>query len=208
MRTSRITALSIGILILVNFSLGEYVSEDEPPCRDNCYRESLESSEKVECVKEYMEFYSYKMVKSVFNFAKIAVYAGLWNSRNEKPDPQLFERIFQETLQNYNDSSILGNVEYDLLNRTATQLYERLRQWTVKREKNNSVPYESYPILKCPVPCNYELLTWQTLFYVSLAIFVLALFSVLFYSVFLRKQYVSLRNRFKNSKFSKANVGS
>lgn len=116
----------------------------------------------------------------------------------------LFEKVFMNTLSKYNDPEILGRLDFDTLNKTALYLYERLKIWTQKREPSNAIPYESYPSLKCPVPCTYEYVTWQTLFYISLIIFVLALFTVSFYSIFLRRQYVSLRNRLKNSKFSKA----
>lgn len=35
-----------------------------------------------ECLNQMMEFYSYKLIKSVFNYGKTAIYAGLWATRN------------------------------------------------------------------------------------------------------------------------------
>ena len=37
---------------------------------------------KTECVNDLMKFYSYKMIKSVFNYGKLAIYAGLWATRH------------------------------------------------------------------------------------------------------------------------------
>ena len=48
-------------------------------CRENCLE--LDDTMKEECLKEVMEFYSYKLIKSVFNYGKLAIYAGLWNTR-------------------------------------------------------------------------------------------------------------------------------
>ncbi|RNA11134.1 hypothetical protein BpHYR1_009948 [Brachionus plicatilis] len=201
----KVIALIVQLFVLISSQivLSEYVSEDDPPCVEDC--NSVPLSEKSKCIQAYAEFYNYRMVKSVFNFAKVSVYAGLWNSRYEKADPMLFERVFMNTLNQYNDPAILGKLSFETLNKTALYLYERLKVWTKKREPSNAIPFESYPSLKCPTPCIYDLVTWQSLFYISLVIFVLALFTVLFYSIFLRRQYVSLRNRFKNSKFSKVN---
>ena len=37
---------------------------------------------KEECINDLMNFYSYKMIKSVFNYGKTAIYAGLWATRH------------------------------------------------------------------------------------------------------------------------------
>jgi len=37
--------------------------------------------EKDECLEKYMKFHSYKVVKSLFNYAKTAIFAGLWVNR-------------------------------------------------------------------------------------------------------------------------------
>lgn len=126
----------------------------------------------------------------------------------EKPDLDLFERVFRKNLDSYNNQNILGTLKFDDLNKTANYIFNQLKSFTVKREKNQEVPYASYPSLKCPVPCTYELVTWQTLFGVSCAIFVLCLITISLYSIFLRKQYISLKNRLKNIKYSKVNPDS
>ena len=87
------------ILVLV---VSEYANEDEPRCRlalfsiyknqiyliinlnlnrDDCFSSQITEQEKNNCLKTYMEFYSYKLVRSMFNFAKTSVYAGLWVNR-------------------------------------------------------------------------------------------------------------------------------
>ncbi len=74
-----------------------------------------------------------------------------------------------------------------------------------KENENELIPYESYPTLKCPTPCNYELETWKTLFGLSVGIFALTLITIILYSVFLVKQYSAMKNRKKNIKIFKAN---
>jgi hypothetical protein len=110
--------------------------------------------------------------------------------------------VFTETLAKYNNPDILGSMSFDDLNKTAQFIYNELKYLTVKH-KPPLIKYESYPTLSCPTPCSYELMTWQTLFYLALTIFVLALATVLLYSVFLRKQYIQLKARSKTLKYAK-----
>ena len=192
------------LLALIAVTTSEYANEDEPDCRDDCYSNQLSMNEeqKNTCLKQYMEFYSYKLVKSMFNFAKTSVYAGLWANRYESADELLFERVFNETLANYNKPEILGSLSFEDLAQTSQYIFDQLKYLTIKRNEV-IVKYESYPSLTCPTPCSYELVTWQTLFYLALTIFILALITVMLYSVFLRKQYISLKTRAKNIKYAK-----
>lgn len=41
----------------------------------------VSGDEKKECLDTYMKFYSFKLVKSMINFAKTSVYAGIWALR-------------------------------------------------------------------------------------------------------------------------------
>jgi hypothetical protein len=114
----------------------------------------------------------------------------------------LFGNILNETLSKYNDSEVIGSLSYNDLSTAVRQYYSQLKYLTEKSDYI-IVLYENYPTLACSTPCSYELTTWQTLFYLSLTIFVLALVTVLLYSIFLRKQYISLKARAKNVKYSK-----
>jgi hypothetical protein len=122
--------------------------------------------------------------------------------KKEYSDDQLFEKVFNNILINYNNPEILGSLSFADLNQTAQYVFGQLKYLTGK-QKPMLVKYESYPTLSCPTPCSYELLTWQTLFYLALTIFVLALATVLLYSVFLRKQYIQLKARSKTLKYAK-----
>ncbi len=117
----------------------------------------------------------------------------------------MFREIFTSNLNNYNDPKVLGNLDFETLNKTAQYVYERFKEFTLKKEKiEELIPYASYPSLQCPTPCTYELLTWQSLFGVSLAIFVLCLITVSFYALFLKKHYDTLKRRLKTIKQSKS----
>ncbi len=48
--------------------------------RDSC--DDLEDKTKRECLSEYMEFYTYKVIKSMFNLGRASIYVGLWATRN------------------------------------------------------------------------------------------------------------------------------
>lgn len=114
----------------------------------------------------------------------------------DKADLELYDRVFHRLLARYNDPNVLGNVRFDELNHTASFIYQALRPYSIRRdEKGASVKYEFYPVLKCSVPCNYELSTWQALFYLSIIIFALALVTVILYSISLRSQYESFKQR-------------
>jgi hypothetical protein len=193
--------LVVHLLVEVTFISGEYVSEGDLPCRETC--DDLEGTDKAECLREYMEFYSYKLVNSMFNYGKVAIYAGLWASRYEQPDLDLFKNVFIRNLELYNSTALLGSIPFEDLNKTASFVFAKFEQFTLQRSEADQVPYESYPSLKCPVPCTYELLTWKTLFGLSAAICVLCLITISLYSIFLRKQYIALKSRLKNIKYSK-----
>ena len=47
--------------------------------RDDCLRGN--TTDKPKCYQQLIEFYSYKLVKSIFNYGKISIYAGLWVKR-------------------------------------------------------------------------------------------------------------------------------
>ena len=66
-----------------------------------------------------------------------------------------------------------------------------------------SIPYASIPSLQCPVLCSYDLSAWKTLFFISMSIFILALITISLYTIFLRKQYLSLKTRLKKIKYTK-----
>lgn len=193
-----ICALFASILVVSN-GLEDYKYEDEPDCRDDCSALNGTSELEVEsCYVNYMEYYNYKFVKSMVNFGKMSVYAGIWAIRYEKADTELYDRVFTRLLAQYNNPAILGNVKFDEFNQTATFIYRALRPYSVKRDKSSAVKYEYYPSLKCSVPCIYELHTWQTLFYLSVVIFALALITVILYSISLRSQYQSFKHRLGN----------
>ncbi len=109
-------------------------------------------------------------------------------------------------LNSYNDSSILGQLQFGSLNQTAMFIYEKFKKYAEPLSSDEEVPYETYPSLKCPIPCTYELVTWQTLFGISLCIFLLSAITISLYSVFLRKQYNTLRTRIKNVKYINPNI--
>ena len=115
----------------------------------------------------------------------------------------LFESVLMSSLASYNSSKLLGNTRFEALNRTIGEIYGKLKYLTHKQEKE--IPYKSYPSLKCPIPCSYELVTWQTLFGISVGIFFLSLVTISLYSIFLRRQYISLTNRIKSIKYTPAN---
>jgi hypothetical protein len=76
--------ISIHVFLILYLQISnincEYENENEPECQSNC--DSLTDPVKqAECQKKYLEFYSYKLVKSIFNFAKVSIFAGLWASR-------------------------------------------------------------------------------------------------------------------------------
>lgn len=197
----------IQILFLFNCQIlnvnAEYENEGEPECSSDCDL-ITNLNEKTQCQKKYLEFYSYKLVKSIFNFAKVSIFAGLWVNRYKESDPELFETILVKNINSYNDSNILGQLKFESLNATIIDIYNKLKRYTVKTEEE--VPYQQYPSLKCPTPCTYELVTWQTLFGISLSIFLLSLITISLYSIFLRKQYNSLRDRIKNIKYINSNM--
>ena len=70
-------------------------------------------------------------------------------------------------------------------------------------EKGETIEYSQYPSLRCPIPCTYEILTWQTLVGISIGIFVLAFITTGIYSIYLHKQYSILRTRIKSIKYTK-----
>lgn len=133
----------------------------------------------------------------------------VWFYLKEKSDPDLFEKVFLRTLKKYNNQTVLGNLKFQDLENTMNQLYKSFKYLTLKRGENEDplVAYSSYPSLKCPIPCTYELLTWQTLFAISIIIFALTLFTIITYSVMLRKQNISLRKKLTKIKFTAINSG-
>ena len=113
----------------------------------------------------------------------------------------MFGNVSMDILKKYNNSKVLGNINFDEINSVVQAIHKSLEPYHTNA-KGVEIPYP-YPSLKCPTMCSYELFTWQTLFYVSIAIFVLALITVLLYAIFLRKQYRSLKDRLKNVRYTK-----
>lgn len=211
MRLYKITHIKLCFVFLQVFciienipsSCSEYISLDEPPCRQDC--SELQPNLQEECLNDLMEFYSYKMIKGIFNYGKTAIYAGLWVSRYEKPDDDLFENVFNSILNQYNDEKLLGGIEFSQLNSTTRSIYEQLRKYTVKKSSKLMVPYGSYPSLTCPHLCDQELVTWQMMFYLTLAVFILSSITISLYSIFLRKQYSSLKKRLNLMNYNSSN---
>ncbi len=77
-----------------------------------------------------------------------------------------------------------------------------LKTYSGNRLRDADIPYASYPSLACPIQCTNEIVTWQAMFYFSLAIFILCAITITLYSIFLRKQYQSLKSRLKALKYS------
>ena len=78
------------------------------------------------CNQEKLKFYNYKLVKSIFNYGKAAIYAGLWTGRYENPDNELFEKIFNETLDEFDRYEYLGNLKSEDFRKAALKLYEKV----------------------------------------------------------------------------------
>jgi hypothetical protein len=74
------------------FLIKPYISSDD------CFKGELNDQDKNSCLKAYMEFYSYKLVKSMFNFAKTSVYAGLWASRYVRIIVLKIEKNYVQTI--------------------------------------------------------------------------------------------------------------
>ena len=160
--------------------------------------------ERKACLDQLIEYHSYKLVKSLFNFGKASIYNGLWRLRYEHAEPDLFDQIFNSTLERYNDPAYLGALSYAQLFKLANFTLASFAPY--RETEKMEFEYSSIPSLKCPVTCTYELLTWQTLFYTSIAIFVLALVAIALYSIFLTKQYKSMKKRLKSIRVSKSNL--
>lgn len=125
-------------------------------------------------------------------------------NKQEKADETLFEKVFMTTLSKYNNTALLGNVNYEQLNKLSVYMLNSMKPYWSKKTKDNVLANEYYPSLTCSTPCNYEKQSWQTLFYLSLTIFILALTTVILYSVSLRSQYRSLKTRLENFKSTTA----
>lgn len=128
--------------------------------------------------------------------------------KKDNPDLDLFETVFNETLKEYDNTDLLGDLSFGDLSITSNLIFETLRNYSLQRDlalsaSKYSIPYASIPSLQCPTLCSYDILTWQTLFYISLSIFILALITISLYTIFLRKQYLSLKNRLKKIKYTK-----
>lgn len=115
----------------------------------------------------------------------------------------MFETLFQSILNEYNKNEILGSIDFSELNATTQNIFENLKQYSGRKLTTDDIPYGSYPTLVCPNQCTNEVVTWQALFYLSLAIFILSAITITLYSIFLRKQYDSLKSRLKVLKYSK-----
>ena len=118
----------------------------------------------------------------------------------------LFKNVFKRNLDLYNNPNLLGSLPYENLSETANFIFAQFEKFTLNQTEEMQIPYDSYPSLKCPTPCTYELMTWKTLFGLSVVIFVLCIITISLYSIFLRKQYGALKNRMKNIKYSKVNA--
>jgi hypothetical protein len=196
--------LLISILIVkLNAQLfDDYSSSDDLAC-DNC----SSMNDKSECLGKQVEYFNYKLVRSIFNFGKSAIYHGIWINRNEKADKTLFERVLNETLKEYElNMNLTGNLDYLTIDTIVRDFYLNISDYS---NGNMDIDYDKYPSLKCPTPCTYDLITWQTLFGLSVAIFLLAFITITIYSVYLHKQYSILRDRLgKNVKYTKVQVTS
>ena len=73
----------------------EYVSIDDPTCTSDCSSLS-DTTARTTCYKDQLNFYNYKLVKSVFNFGKASIYSGLWINRyvREKERLKFLKFIF------------------------------------------------------------------------------------------------------------------
>lgn len=78
------------------------------------------------CNQEKLKFYNYKLVKSIFNYGKAAIYAFLWNNRYENSEKELFEKIFLETLNEYDNYQYLGNFKSEDFRTAALNLYAKV----------------------------------------------------------------------------------
>lgn len=191
--------------LIVNLNaeiIDDYSSSDDLPC-NSC----PSIGDTSECLEKQVEYFNYKLVRSIFNFGKSAIYNGIWTNRYEKADKGLFERILNETLREYeSNADSTGNLDYKTLEALVRGFYSNISDYS---NGNIEVEYEKYPSLKCPTPCTYDLITWQTLFGLSVAIFVLAFITITIYSVYLHKQYSMLRSRLgKSVKYTKVQVTS
>ena len=63
----------------------EYVSIDDPKCTSGCSALSDINARTI-CYQDQLNFYNYKLVKSIFNFGKASIYAGLWINRYVRID--------------------------------------------------------------------------------------------------------------------------
>jgi len=116
----------------------------------------------------------------------------------------LFDNVFEENLSLYKD--IVYPLEYNDFEEIAEYVSSQFATFReFKEDEEELIPYEAYPSLKCPTPCNYELDTWTTLFGLAVGIFALTLITIALYSLFLKKQYSALKSRKKNIKISKVN---
>ena len=125
--------------------------------------------------------------------------------QQEKPDPKLFGKVFTDVLNMYQNASILGGIDFKDLNTTTFKIFDRLAKYAGKQSSKDLINYGSYPSLQCPTLCNHEIITWQAMFYLSLVIFILSAITISLYSIFLRKQYDSLKERLKVLKYSANN---
>lgn len=171
----------------------DYYSIDEPNCVEKCDNSDLE------CQKKLLNFYSYKLVKSIYNYGKTAIYAGLWNKRYEKAEKDLFETVLNDTIGAYKTTDYLGSFDPNEFSSLVYNFYSNFKS----EVSDSQVKYGEYPILTCPTLCTYDLITWQTLFGISLAIFILALITISIYSIYLYKQYKALKDRLKSIKYTK-----
>jgi hypothetical protein len=64
----------------INGEYKEYASIDDPVCTSDC-SSIYDSNKKLECFEKQLNFHNYKLVKSLFNYGKAAIYAGLWYNR-------------------------------------------------------------------------------------------------------------------------------
>lgn len=58
----------------------EYASIDDPTCSSDC-SSVTDPKAREACFKDQLDFHNYKLVKSIFNFGKASIYAGLWVQR-------------------------------------------------------------------------------------------------------------------------------
>jgi hypothetical protein len=188
---------------LVNFGLltasnmVEYASYDSPECIHDCFE--LEEVERSGCLETQLNYFTYRLVKSVYNYGKLAIYAGVWVNRYYKQrDETLFKKTFYDILASYNQSNFMGQIDYAKFNILAENILSKVDQYT-----NQTIEYEKYPSLACPVECTYDIATWKTIFGLSFSIFLLALVTTGIYSVYLHKQYKLIRNRLKKLNLNK-----